>query len=84
MGAIELATATGIVIGALTLFCVKIVAQVQSNKFKICKCCGNECVREVEIPTQEIQVNRSDVMSPPPQPHNSPREPRPTLLSDTY
>lgn len=63
MGVIETATGVGIIVGALTLFCVKIVAQVQSNKFKICKCCGNECVRDVDVPTHEVEI-RESVMSP--------------------
>ena len=81
MGVIETATGIGIIVGAFTVLCVKIIAQFQSNKFKMCKCCGSECVREVEIPTQEIQVNNS-VMSPQPRTRNGTPRGRPTLLVD--
>ena len=70
MGAIEVATATGIIVGAITLLCVKVIAQIQSNKFKICKCCGSECVRDVAVPTHEVEM-RESVMSPRPIPRPS-------------
>ena len=77
MPIIETATGVGLIVGALTIMCVKIIAQFQSNKFKICKCFGTECIRDVEIPTHEVNVD--DIKSP----FSSPiPRPRPTLYVD--
>jgi len=58
MGAIEIASAVALVLGAVAYCCVKVIGQIESNKFKICKCCGNECVRDVEPATQIVDVDR--------------------------
>lgn len=59
MGAIETASAIAIVMGAVAYCIVKTIAQIESNKFKICKCCGNECVRDVQEPTQMVEVEHA-------------------------
>lgn len=56
MGAIEIASAVAIVIGSVAYCCVKVIGQIESNKFKMCRCCGNECLRDVEEPTQIIDI----------------------------
>ena len=59
MGAIEIASAVAVVLGSLAYCCVKVIGQIESNKFKICKCCGNECVRDVEPATQFVDVDQA-------------------------
>ena len=62
MGLLELATAISVIVGAITYCCVKIIGQIESNKFTMCKCWGTECVRDVDEPTQIVDVN---TISPP-------------------
>lgn len=59
MGAIETASALAIVIGSVAYCCVKVIGQIESNKFKMCRCCGNECIRDVEEPTQLVEVEHA-------------------------
>lgn len=56
MGAIETASALAIVIGSVAYCAVKVIGQLESNKFKMCRCCGNECIRDVHEPTQFVEV----------------------------
>ena len=63
---------TGIVIGSLlasfTYCCVKIIHQIQNSKCKFINCCGTECIRDVEIDLDEVDVNeppRNSVAEPP-------------------
>lgn len=59
MGAIETASALAIVIGSVAYCCVKVIGQLESNKFKMCRCCGNECIRDVHEPTQLVEVEHA-------------------------
>ena len=57
---LELATSISLILAAVTVCAVKLIAQIEQNRFSFCKCLDSECTRDmstpaVVVPTQDIE-----------------------------
>ena len=57
MTPIELAVVISGCMASFTMCAVKIIHQIQNSKCRVINCCGNECVREVEIDLPEVNTH---------------------------
>ena len=77
---LELALIIGGLLGSFTICATKIIHQIQNSKCISIRCCGSECLRDVNINLDEVDtsdVQRTASPPPPPQPPSSPVPPAP-------
>ena len=66
---LELATSISLILAAVTVCAVKLIAQIEQNRFSFCKCLGSECTRDTSVqaavvPTQDIEKRLSVTQNP--------------------
>ena len=72
MSVIEIASAVALVIGSLTVFCTKVIHQLENNRISFCSCMGSQCRRDTDavlnvdiVPTEDIE-KRLEATTPEP------------------
>ena len=60
MSIIEIASAVALIIGSLTVFCTRVIHQLEHNRISFCSCLGTECRRDMNaevgiVPTEDIE-----------------------------
>jgi hypothetical protein len=66
MGPIEIVAVISGVLASFTFCAVKILHQVQNSKCKFIRCCGSECVRDVDVDLPEADTSSAPVPPRPP------------------
>ena len=83
---LELALIIGSLLGSFTICATKIIHQIQNSKCVSIRCCGAQCIRDVninldEVDTRSIPQTTSTQTTPPVPPVPPAPRPRPTLVS---
>ena len=70
MSIIEIASAVALIIGSLTVFCTKVIHQLEHNRISFCSCLGSECRRDTNaevgiVPTEDLE-KRLEATTPEP------------------
>ena len=82
MTSIEIGIIIAGIIGTVTVCAVRIIHQIQNSKCINIKCCGIECIRDVNVDLPEADT--SDIQRPPSMTQSAqvtPPPPRPRLNS---
>ena len=66
MGPIEIGALVSAILASFTFCAVKILHQVQNSKCQFIKCCGSECVRDVDVDLPEADTGAAPVPPRPP------------------
>ena len=53
---LELATSISLILAAVTVCAVKLIAQIEQNRFSFCKCLGSECTRDMTVQAAVVQT----------------------------